>query len=344
MCPPAPGKDAPLGRDVPDTGYLKRFGLGDLDPEDLIRSSSFCALVHAAHQLGQEIGPDLTRLQLSDTLYLFLGQVFATPGSTPAELARQCAMSPQHLAGVLDSAEERGLVRRHGERGMGRPTQVVVTDAGVELLLAGWPVVHGAGADRLTEQQHRTLQVLLDQLRGGQGRPDDVVVLVDDDGNDAGTAPRLAVHTADTPRHRAFSTHLRRADGKVLITRRALHKKTWPGVWTNSACGHLLPGETPVQAALRRVPLELGAAPTNLRVVLPDFTYRATDASGIVENELCPVMVGDIDADALDLNPDEVAEHAWVTWDEVRNLVCTAPFLLSPWAVLQVPQLGERPW
>lgn len=176
------------------------------------------------------------------------------------------------------------------------------------------------------------------------GSPGDVVVLVDEHGRDAGTAPRLAVHTTDTPLHRAFSTHLVRDDGRVLLTRRALHKVTWPGVWTNSACGHLLPGETPVEAALRRVPQELGATPTDLREVLPGFRYRAVDASGIVEHEVCPVMVGRIDADALAPNPDEVAEHAWATWDEFRALVAAAPFAVSPWAVLQVRELGERPW
>lgn len=329
---------------TPEAADLARFGLADLDPDDLIRSSSFCAMVHTSHQLGQEIAPELSRLQLTDTMYHVLGQVFAHPGAIPAELARRCALSPQHLAGVLDSAEERGLVNRLGERGRGRTTQVVLTDAGIELLLAGWPIVHGAGTDRLTDQQHRSLQVLLEQLRGSTARDDDVVVLVDEEGNDAGTAPRLEVHTADTPLHRAFSTHLRRADGKVLLTRRAVHKKTWPGVWTNSACGHLLPGETPIEAALRRVAQEIGATPTNLRVVLPDFRYRAVDASGIVEHELCPVMVGDIDPDELNLNPDEVAEHDWVEWSDFQEVVRTAPFLLSPWAVLQVSRLGDQPW
>lgn len=335
----------PPADDHPGTAaQLERLGLDDIDPQALVDSSSFCSMVHAAHQLGHEISGDLAALGLSDTLYLVLGAVFAQPGSTPADLARACAMSPQHLGGVLDQAEARGLVVRGGRRGRGRPTHVEVTDDGIRLLVAGWPVVHGAGAERLSPGQHRVLQSLLRQLRGTAGAPGDDVVLVDEAGNDAGTAPRLAVHTTDTPLHRAFSTHLVRDDGRVLLTRRALSKRTWPGVWTNSACGHLLPGETPVEAALRRVPQELGVVPTGLRVVLPDFRYRATDASGVVENELCPVMVGHVDAAALDPDPDEVAEHAWATWDEVRALVASAPFAVSPWAVRQVRELGERPW
>ena len=97
-------------------------------------------------------------------------------------------------------------------------------------------------------------------------------------------------------------------------------------------------------AAMRRVPEELGTAPSGLRMVLPDFRYRAVDASGIVENELCPVMVGELDPDALDPDPDEVAETAWLDWQDLRRTAATAPQLLSPWCVEQLAALGEQPW
>lgn len=200
------------------------------------------------------------------------------------------------------------------------------------------------GSGRLSSGQHRILSHLLDRLRDRADDPHDVVVLVDEDGHDAGAVDRIGVHTTDTRLHRAFSTYLADDQGRVLMTRRALHKATWPGVWTNAACGHQRPGETPEQAALRRVPEELGTGPLDLRMALPDFRYRAVDASGIVENEVCPVMVGRIDASALDPNPDEVAEVAWVDWAAVRRTAAETPFLLSPWCVLQVTALGDHPW
>lgn len=315
-----------------------------LDPEALIRSSSYCAMVHAAHQLRREIAPALAELELSPTLFLVLGQVLSEPGSSPAELARHSAMLPQTLASVLSVAEERGLVVRDGERGRGRPTRITITREGIRLLEKGWPVVHGAGEGRLSEVQQRMLRGLLDQMRGATASADDVVVLVDEHGRDSGTMPRSSVHTTDTPLHRAFSTYLVGPDGRVLLTRRSLHKRTWPGVWTNSACGHTGVGESAERAAQRRVPDELGARPRDLRVVLPDFRYRATDASGIVENEICPVLVGRIEPDEVRPDPGEVAEHRWVTWEELRLLVARAPFLLSPWCVEQVQELGEQPW
>ena len=78
----------------------------------------------------------------------------------------------------------------------------------------------------------------------------DHVVLLDDDGNPIGTAPKSSVHGPDTALHLAFSCHVLNSEGQVLLTRRALSKRTWPGVWTNSFCGHPRPAE-PVLSAVR---------------------------------------------------------------------------------------------
>lgn len=168
----------------------------------------------------------------------------------------------------------------------------------------------------------------------------DLVELLDDTGTPIGTAPRLSVHGPDTPLHRAFSVHLFDADGRVLFTRRALTKLTWPGVWTNSCCGHPRPGEGDRAAIVRRVREELGAEvdPASLWLALPGFRYRATDASGVVENEICPVWIGRVAGDELVPDPDEVVEYAWLDPERALALAET-PELVSPWAVRQLPQL-----
>ena len=84
---------------------------------------------------------------------------------------------------------------------------------------------------------------------------------------------------------------------------------------------------------------ELGAEVTGLRLVLPEFRYRATDDSGVVENEICPVWVGQLRG-TLRPNPAEVMATTWAEWDEVVTLAKATPALLSPWAVQQVPLLG----
>ncbi len=164
------------------------------------------------------------------------------------------------------------------------------------------------------------------------------VVLLDDAGETIGVADKVAVHTADTALHLAFSCHVYNALGQVLVTRRALGKLTWPGVWTNSFCGHPAPGESMAGAITRRAQHELGVTLTGLEVVLPDFRYRAVDASGIVENEVCPVYRAET-MDAVVPNPDEVAEFAWVAPAALKAAALAAPYAFSPWLGWQLEQL-----
>lgn len=158
----------------------------------------------------------------------------------------------------------------------------------------------------------------------------ETVVLLSDDGDVIGTAPKATVHTTDTPLHLAFSCHVFDEQGRVLVTRRALSKTTWPGVWTNSFCGHPAPGEDTVEAIVRRAQRELGLTLSDVQPALPDFRYRAVDASGIVENEICPVYTARAATDVVPAD-DEVAEWAWVDPHELQASVTAAPFAFSPW-------------
>src|SRR6188508_3412393 len=97
----------------------------------------------------------------------------------------------------------------------------------------------------------------------------DSVVLLDDFGRPTGYALKEDVHHADTPLHLAFSCYLVDPTGLVLITRRALSKRSWPGVWTNSFCGHPAPGESPEEAVARRASQELGIEVAEVTSVLP---------------------------------------------------------------------------
>ena len=166
------------------------------------------------------------------------------------------------------------------------------------------------------------------------------VVLVAEDGTPVGTADKAAVHTTDTALHLAFSCHVYGADGRVLVTRRALTKLTWPGVWTNSFCGHPAPGESQEEAIARRAAFELGLQLENIELVLPDFRYRAVDASGIVENEICPVYRATTASDPV-ANPSEVSEWEWLEPAALLTAAAAAPFAFSPWLVWQLEQLGE---
>ncbi|MGC5615895.1 isopentenyl-diphosphate Delta-isomerase [Georgenia sp. Z1491] len=170
---------------------------------------------------------------------------------------------------------------------------------------------------------------------------EELVVLVDEDGTPVGTAPKAEIHTDATPLHLAFSCYVLDARGRTLLTRRALSKTTWPGVWTNACCGHPGPGETSEDAVVRRMRDELGLEVARVRPLLPDFRYRAVASDGIVENEICPVFVGEVVGDPVPA-PDEVEEWAWIEIDDMLTAIAAAPMVFSPWSVLQVEQMRAR--
>ncbi|GAA1865437.1 isopentenyl-diphosphate Delta-isomerase [Pseudonocardia ailaonensis] len=164
------------------------------------------------------------------------------------------------------------------------------------------------------------------------------VVLLDADGRPVGTADKWTVHGSTTPRHLGFSCYGFDARGRVLVTQRSRLKRAFPLAWSNTCCGHPAPGESPEDAARRRLLHELDVAPVDLRMVVPDFAYRAS-SGGIEENELCPVLVCRVDG-VPHSRPDEVETWQWWSWGHLCDEAAAPDSILSPWARLQVPILA----
>jgi isopentenyl-diphosphate delta-isomerase len=164
------------------------------------------------------------------------------------------------------------------------------------------------------------------------------VVLLDADLQPCGVLAKSEVHHENTPLHLAFSVYVFDADGRLLVTRRAVGKQTFPGVWTNTCCGHPAPDEELAVAVRRRLDTELGLAVSELALVLPDFRYEAVAADGIRENEFCPVFVARAAGDPTP-DPAEVAEWRWVDWAAFCEVAESAPWAVSPWSAEQAPQL-----
>jgi len=168
---------------------------------------------------------------------------------------------------------------------------------------------------------------------------DDKIVFVDEANIPLATGDKLPGHTNDTKLHRAFSVFLFNSQGEFLMQQRALAKKTWPGVWSNSACGHVMLHEQSEAAAKRRLKYELGLFGIDLTLALPNFRYRA-EKDGVVENEICPVFIGFIDKQPK-RNPAEVESTKWVDWQEFVESLEDPETDISPWAVQEVRLLVQ---
>lgn len=156
------------------------------------------------------------------------------------------------------------------------------------------------------------------------------VILVDEQDNEIGVAPKETIHSDHTPLHRAFSLFLFNSKKQLLVTKRASIKKTFPGVWTNSVCGHIQPGEETIDAVKRRVQEELGITVSQLYKIAP-YRYRFADIHGIIENEICPIYVGQTD-EVPTPNKDEIESWKWIDWNEFLTIIRKTPGTYSPWS------------
>jgi len=148
--------------------------------------------------------------------------------------------------------------------------------------------------------------------------PELIYYVNSDDTPTGETSEKYAAHTENTKLHAAFSVYVFNEKGQFLVTQRAFGKKVWPGVWTNSCCGHPFPDESREEAIKRRLHYELGMEATNVQVVLPHYTYKTPPYNGIIEHEYCPVYFAIAASDPAP-NPDEVAQFHWVDWEDFVN-------------------------
>jgi len=175
---------------------------------------------------------------------------------------------------------------------------------------------------------------------------DDLIVLLDDAGARIGVAGKRASHHTDTPLHLAFSVYAFDRDGRLLLTRRSARKTTWPGVWTNTCCGHPAPGESLETAVRRRVRAELGVGVAVADVVLACGRYRVVMANGMTENEMGPVLRVLLDGPVAP-NPAETDAVRWEPWEKLADAVLNGTIEISPWSeqtIRRMAVLGGAPW
>lgn len=160
--------------------------------------------------------------------------------------------------------------------------------------------------------------------------PREELNVVNENDEPIGTATRREVHE-ETLLHRAVHVLLTDGEGRVLLQRRSMDKRTYPGLWTSSASGHVPAGEPPIAAARRETSEELGIEPPAMG---PVGTVRVEELE-IGEREVVHVFLGRYEGE-VDPDPSEVAETdrfdpetvvAWIEDDPGRLADTFVPVL-----------------
>lgn len=167
------------------------------------------------------------------------------------------------------------------------------------------------------------------------------LILVDERDNVVGYDSKLNTHRGSGLLHRAFSIFLFAGPDRVLLHRRSEQKPLWPGFWTNSCCSHPRYGESYAYAARRRLQEELGVT-TELAWVY-QFHYSASFEDKGSENELCAVLIGDIEESrSVQPNRQEVLDWGWYDSADVDDWVRRNPTQFTPWFMLEWASLRSE--
>lgn len=163
------------------------------------------------------------------------------------------------------------------------------------------------------------------------------VVLVDELDQPLGVMEKMEAHEKAVL-HRAFSIFIFNSRREMLLQQRALNKYHSGGLWTNACCSHPLPGEVVEEAAARRLGEELGFQ-TELKKAF-DFIYKAAFDNGLTEHEFDHVFVGQFEGD-MQLNPDEVAQVAYVSMSEIKQRMEAEPETFTVWFRIAFPLVEQ---
>jgi len=169
--------------------------------------------------------------------------------------------------------------------------------------------------------------------------PEEILVLVDENDNQIGTDTRGNCHAGIGKRHRAFTVFLFHR-GKLLMQQRSKVKLLWPGAWDVSYTSHVYPGETYIQAAVRKGHQELHAEVVDLHDAC-SFVYFAPQGKNS-ENEFCRLLVGLFNGKASP-NPNEIMALKWVRIREAAEDLAANPDAYTPWFRLSLEGFLRNP-
>ncbi len=143
---------------------------------------------------------------------------------------------------------------------------------------------------------------------------EEILPLVDNDGNVTGKAPRSMCHSNPDLLHPVVHLHVLNCNGEIYLQKRALTKRIQPGKWDTAVGGHISYGEEVIDALRREAHEEIG-----LNQFEPVFItkYKFTSA---VETEFVHVFATITDQ-SLTRQNDEIDDARYWTFSQIYEAI-----------------------
>lgn len=122
------------------------------------------------------------------------------------------------------------------------------------------------------------------------------------------------------------------ADGKILLQKRALTKKVFPGLWDISVAGHIGAGESILSSAKREVFEEIGLALEEKDLIkIGTRVHQVSHQNGIQDNEHHHVFIAQLKVplSELKIQEEEVADIKLFDLSVLKNTKNLENVLLS---------------
>ncbi|MBN1251179.1 MAG: NUDIX domain-containing protein [Bacteroidales bacterium] len=152
------------------------------------------------------------------------------------------------------------------------------------------------------------------KLKFSKLNSEEILPIVDENGQLLGTAPRSVCHKNNNLLHPVIHVHFFNEKGEIFLQKRTKNKLIQPDKWDTAVGGHVSAGETIEQAREKEVREELGITVADYQFI-GKYIWKSE-----IESELVFVFFGNTNQE-IKINKDEISDGKFWSINEITKCI-----------------------